>query len=169
MNESWFKAIRGNHEQFCIEGVSDSDMEYRHYHNGGEWLYDLSPETQQQVADLCQSLPVALEINYRQKKFGFIHADIALNDWELFKHEILLNGYVDYFSEAEPTAMTTALWCRGRVRQIKNGSTHYKTVVGVDEIYLGHTVIKVPQQFQNCFFIDTGAVFGGVMTIKELG
>ncbi|HHP0304193.1 TPA: metallophosphoesterase, partial [Acinetobacter baumannii] len=44
----------------------------------------------------------------------------------------------------------------------------YKTVVGVDKIYFGHTVVKEPIQHQNCFFIDTGAVFGGVLTILEI-
>ncbi|MFX7825162.1 serine/threonine-protein phosphatase 2, partial [Acinetobacter baumannii] len=55
----------------------------------------------------------------------------------------------------------------GRVRFSKY-HPGYRTVTGVDEIYFGHTVVKEPVQHQNCFFIDTGAVFGGALTVLEI-
>ncbi len=109
-------------------------------------------------------LPIILEIHHNNKVYGFVHADININDWEDFKQKILEN---DYFIAGEQSAIQIALWHRGRVRFSKY-HPGYRTVTGVDEIYFGHTVVKEPVQHQNCFFIDTGAVFGGALTVLEI-
>ncbi|MDC4567483.1 metallophosphoesterase [Acinetobacter baumannii] len=164
INEPWFKAIRGNHEQMCIEATIDTEMKDMHSYHGGAWLYRLSLNQQKTIVAQCRNLPIILEIHHKRKTYGFVHADIHINDWEKFKQEILKNNY---FIKGEQSAMQVALWHRGRVRFSKYNS-NYETVSGVDEIYLGHTVVEKPVQYQNCFFIDTGAVFGGQLTIKEL-
>ena len=48
INEPWFKAIRGNHEQMCIEATFDNEMKEMHAYHGGDWLYKL-PTVQQQI------------------------------------------------------------------------------------------------------------------------
>lgn len=164
VNEPWFKAIRGNHEQMCIEAAIDKDMKDIHSYHGGAWLYELPIHQQQSIVDQCRNLPIILEIQHNHKIYGFVHADIHINNWDKFKQEVLKN---DYFIEGEQSAIQVALWHRGRVRFSKHNSG-YKTVKGIDEIYFGHTVVKEPIQYHNCFFIDTGAVFGGDLTIKEL-
>lgn len=164
INESWFKAIRGNHEQMCIEATIDTEMKDMHSYHGGAWLYELPLIQQEIIVEQCRNLPIILEIHHNKKVYGFVHADIHLNNWESFKQEVLNNNY---FIEGEQSAMQIALWHRGRVRFGAYNPT-YKTVTGVDEIYFGHTVVKESVQHQNCFFIDTGAVFGGFLTIKEL-
>ncbi|MDO7355974.1 metallophosphoesterase [Acinetobacter baumannii] len=164
INEPWFKAIRGNHEQMCIEATLDPQMKNIHSHHGGAWLYELAMHQQQIVVEQCYNLPVILEIQHKQKKYGFIHADIHINNWDDFKKEILKR---DYFVVGEQSAMQIALWHRGRVQYGKYNPA-YKIVTGVDEIYFGHTVVKESVQYHNCYFIDTGAVFGGPLTIKEL-
>jgi len=164
LDEPWFKAIRGNHEQMCIEGSIDIQMQDMHAHHGGAWLYALPAHQQQIIVEQCRNLPIILEIQHNQKLYGFVHADIHINNWKKFKEEILKN---DYFVKGEQSAMQIALWHRGRVRFSKYNSA-YKRVTGIDEIYFGHTVVKEPIQHQNCFFIDTGAVFGGKLTVKEL-
>lgn len=164
INEPWFKAIRGNHEQMCIEATFDNEMKEIHAYHGGDWLYKLPIVQQQIVVEQCLNLPIILEIHHNNKVYGFVHADIHINDWDNFKQEVLKNNY---FIEGEQSAMQIALWHRGRVR-FSAYNPIYKTVTGVDEIYFGHTVVKEPVKHQNCFFIDTGAVFGGPLTILEL-
>ncbi|HHP0322650.1 metallophosphoesterase [Acinetobacter baumannii] len=164
IDKPWFKAIRGNHEQMCIEATFDKEMKDMHSHHGGAWLYELPIHLQQTIVEQCRNLPIILEIQHNHKVYGFVHADIHMNNWEEFKQEVQKN---DYFIEGEQSAIQIALWHRGRVRFSKHNPS-YKTVLGIDEIYFGHTVIKEPIQHHNCFFIDTGAVFGGKLTIKEL-
>ena len=164
INEPWFKAIRGNHEQMCIEATIDTEMKDMHSYHGGAWLYELPIHQQQTIVEQCRNLPIILEIQHNQKIYGFVHADIHINDWEEFKREVLKNNY---FIKGEQSAMQIALWHRGRVRFNKSNPA-YKMVTGVDEIYFGHTVVKEPIQHENCFFIDTGAVFGGSLTVLEI-
>ena len=154
INKPWFKTIRGNHEQTCIEAAFNPRMKQLHTEHGGEWLYQLPENQQQAIVSQCQDLPVVLEIQYRNKTYGFVHADIHVNDWNQFKQDILKD---DYFTSGSRSAMQIALWSRGRVRKALFND-HYQTVTGVDEIYLGHTIVKKPYQHENCFFIDTGAV-----------
>ncbi|ENZ1198668.1 metallophosphoesterase [Acinetobacter baumannii] len=164
LDESWFKAIRGNHEQMCIEANIDVEMKDIHSYHGGAWLYELPIYQQQTVVEKCCNLPIILELHHNHKIYGFIHADIHINDWHEFKQEVLKKNY---FIGGEQSAMQIALWHRGRIRSNKC-NPNYKMVTGVDEIYFGHTVVKEPIQRQNCFFIDTGAVFGGILTILEI-
>lgn len=165
--QPWFKAIRGNHEELCIKGLSDLDLMaiHRREGSGGEWFYALQPEQQQRLIALFSSLPLVLEVNYGNKKYGFVHADISFSDWELFKLA-MLNNEVDEMNPQRP-AREVSLWGRGRIRA-KQTQRLYPQVEGVDQVYLGHTVTAEPEQHQNCLFIDTGAVFNGELTLLKL-
>lgn len=165
--EPWFKAVRGNHEQFCIEGSIDSMMADIHARDniGGEWLYQLSEAERQTIVHRFDQLPIVLELLYHDKKYGFVHADIDVNDWEVFKQEIKNSDY--YNSDGSQSSMQVALWHQGRVLSQEN-DLNYRFIIGVDEVYLGHTVTKNIVQKQNCFFIDTGAVFSGELAIVRL-
>lgn len=125
---------------------------------------ELPIHQQQTIVEQCCNLPIILEIQHNQKIYGFVHADININDWKEFKPEVRKNNY---FIEGEQSAMQIALWHRGRVQFSKYNSA-YKTVTGVDEIYFGHTLVKAPVQHQNFFFIDTRAVFRGSLTVLEI-
>lgn len=162
--ESWFKAIRGNHEQMCLEAKLVPEMVNFHCKHGGDWLYKLPNKKQQECLTLCLNLPILLEVNFKGKKYGFVHADIHLNDWQEFKKSIQKN---DYFTNQNTSTLQSALWGRSRISHGQK-NTKYQYVVGIDEIYLGHTVVQHPLQFHNCFYIDTGVVFGNKLILKEL-
>lgn len=93
LDESWFKAIRGNHEQMCIEANIDVEMKDIHSYHGGAWLYELPIYQQQTVVEKCCNLPIILELHHNHKIYGFIHADIHINDWHEFKQEVLKKNY----------------------------------------------------------------------------
>jgi len=163
LDQPWFKAIRGNHEQFCIDSTLDPEMQSIHCKHGGGWLYGLDMTTRKSIIQRCKQLPIILEISHSGKIYGFVHADIHLNDWTKFKEAVMLN---DYLLDGENSGMYTALWSQGRIKNLL--PTKYQSISGVDEVYLGHTVLDSAAQIHNCFFIDTGAVFNGNLTILLL-
>lgn len=165
VKQPWFKAIRGNHEQMCLEGALAPEMKSFHSRHGGQWLYDLNEVTYDEVLKLCLNLPIALEVDFNGKFYGFIHADIKVNDWNEFKQKLLDN---DYFSNDTKSTLQSALWGRSRIRAAQNHE-EMQFISGINQIYLGHTVVDKPTQVHNCLYLDTGIVFGGSLTLIELG
>ncbi|UOG18336.1 metallophosphoesterase [Acinetobacter sp. PK01] len=164
IKEPWFEAIRGNHEQMCLEAQLVPEMVDFHCKHGGAWLYQLPIDKKLECINSCLSLPIVLEVAFNGKVYGFVHADIDLNNWQDFKKSIYRN---DYFTSENSSALQKALWGRGRISYAPKNKK-FKNVIGIDEIYLGHTVVEEARQIHNCFYVDTGVVFGKRLTIKEL-
>ena len=96
-------------------------------------------------------------MNHGGKKFGFVHGHIEENDWADFKasfHNPQIRG-----------ADQLAMWGRERMNDENSQYTH---VSGVDAVIMGHTVTQRPCKRDNCYWIDTGAVHWGTMTILDL-
>lgn len=152
LNKKWFKSIRGNHEQFCIDGCLDGGTEFYHKmpNNGGAWFYKYEKDTQKAITDKFVNLPIALEIKYYGKKFGFVHADIPVGDWEFLK-ELLVNDDSLFGRKVSDHC----LWGRNIVYQDN------VDIYGVDRVFFGHTVLTEIKNVGNCTFLDTGGVFSG--------
>lgn len=159
LSKPWFTSVRGNHEDLCIGGLHNESYKRCHVANGGEWFYMLDGQAMYNIAKTFAELPVVLEINHSGKKFGFVHGHIEQNNWDEFK---------ETFTQ-EPTAFRDpselAMWGRERLDEEKRQYTH---VTGVDAVIMGHTVTQKPCKRDNCYWIDTGAVHWGTMTILDL-
>ena len=159
LSKPWFTSVRGNHEDLCIGGLHNESYKRCHVANGGEWFYMLDGQAMYNIAKTFAELPVVLEINHNGKKFGFVHGHIEQNNWDEFK---------ETFTQ-EPTAFRDpselAMWGRERLDEEKKQYTH---VTGVDAVIMGHTVTQKPWKRDNCYWIDTGAVHWGTMTILDL-
>lgn len=159
LSKPWFTSVRGNHEDLCIGGLHNESYKRCHVANGGEWFYDLDYQVQREIIKKLKTLPIALEISHKGKKFGFVHGHIEQNNWDEFK---------ETFTQ-EPTAFRDpselAMWGRERLDEEKKQYTH---VTGVDAVIMGHTVTQKPWKRDNCYWIDTGAVHWGTMTILDL-
>ena len=153
IDKKWFSSVRGNHEQFCIDGLNDPTTAYYHKmrNNGGEWFYKLSETTQRNITCQFEQLPLMLEVDYCGAKFGFVHAGLPVEDWELCK-EMLISGDIWHGR----TMSEHLLWSRDL---INGGKT--VDVAGVHNVFFGHTVIPKVKQLGNCTFLDTGGVFKG--------
>lgn len=162
LSQPWFTSIRGNHEELCIWGRCDYPSKRCHIANGGEWFYELSVEDQFSIAKKFSALPVALEVSHHGKKFGFVHGHIEQNDWDEFK-QVLNNPFSKNIGGRCPADL--AMWGRDR---FDTDNLHYTHVSGVDAVIMGHTVTTKPFKRDNCYFIDTGAVHWGTMTILDL-
>ena len=153
----WFTSVRGNHEDLCIYGLENHSAKQCHISNGGEWFYELDELAQYNIAKTFAALPVALEVNHKGKKFGFVHGHIEQNNWDDFSNSIGISAFRD------PAQL--AMWGRDRV---DTDNLHYTHVSGVDAVIMGHTVTTKLFKRDNCYWIDTGAVHWGTMTILDL-
>ena len=61
-----------------------------------------------------------------------------------------------------------ALRGRGRIYNRHGLFSKFKTVQGIEQIFLGHTIVKEVTQRDNCLYIDTGAYLGQPLTIIEV-
>lgn len=159
LSKPWFTSVRGNHEDLCIGGLHNESYKRCHVANGGEWFYMLDGQAMYNIAKTFAELPVVLEISHNGKKFGFVHGHIEQNNWDEFK---------ETFTQ-EPTAFRDpselAMWGRER---LNDENQQYTRVSGVDAVIMGHTVTQKPCKRDNCYWIDTGAVHWGTMTILDL-
>ena len=153
LNEKWFKSIRGNHEQFCIEGFQDSSVAFYHKmkNNGGSWFYGHQEDIQSAIVDKLNTLPVLLEVKYKNKKYGFVHADVPVQDWGLLKEMVEKNDMLN-----DRPVIDQCLWSRNIV------NLDYVNIAGVDNVFLGHTVLDNIKQVGNCTFLDTGGCFSNI-------
>ena len=159
LSKPWFTSVRGNHEDLCIGGLHNESYKRCHVANGGEWFYMLDGQAMYNIAKTFAELPVVLEISHNGKKYGFVHGHIEQNNWDEFK---------ETFTQ-EPTAFRDpselAMWGRER---LNDENLQYTHVSGVDAVIMGHTVTQKPCKRDNCYWIDTGAVHWGTMTILDL-
>lgn len=159
LSKPWFTSVRGNHEDLCIGGLHNESYKRCHIANGGEWFYMLDGQAMYNIAKTFAGLPVVLEVNHNGKKFGFVHGHIEQNNWDEFKETFTQEPRVSRDSSE------LAMWGRER---LNDENLQYTHVSGVDAVIMGHTVTQKPCKRDNCYWIDTGAVHWGTMTILDL-
>ncbi|WP_270385632.1 metallophosphoesterase [Acinetobacter guillouiae] len=157
IDEPWFTSVKGNHEDLVIMGGTSRSYFNCHIQNGGEWFYDLDYQVQQEIINKLKTLPIALEVNHKGRKYGFVHGHIEQNNWNDFAKNIGVSALRD------PAEL--AMWGRDR---IDTDNLQYAHVQGVDAVIMGHTVTEKPFKRDNCYYIDTGAVHWATLTILDL-
>ncbi len=147
LDEPWFHACRGNHEQFVIDSDDPELLEIWIQFNGGEWWLELGPEEQQRFRERLRYLPLAMEVETGSGPVGIVHADVPLAlTWDEFTG-LLEHGDAD--------ACFYALWSRNRI-----AGGHDAPVKGrVDRVYCGHTPTVEAVVLDNVYYIDTGACY----------
>ena len=155
----WFNAVRGNHEQMAIDadlGQVDANL---HVINGGLWFYGLSEQERNRTGQRFSELPYAIEVETADGTFGLVHAEVPGDDWAFFRSALVAadNGIPANWDHFE----RFALWGRDVIR----GRSDFDGVANIDRVYVGHTPVNDWQIVENVHYIDTGAVFGRVMTV----
>ena len=159
IEQSWFKPIVGNHEEFIniyFETLDTSQINhttYLHIRNGGQWFHILTFEEQMYCKTLIDSLPYYYNLVINNKKVGIIHAD-CLDDFDEFK--LNLNSNIDKTKEL-------ATWSRKRF----NSNTE-TNIENIDYVFFGHTIVEDVTKRGNCYYIDTGAFTTNKLTILNL-
>ncbi|UTH73638.1 metallophosphoesterase [Chromobacterium sp. IIBBL 290-4] len=152
--QPWFHAVRGNHEQMALDAMRNplEDQE-RHLRNGGRWLAELPADRRNACVAALSQLPLALEIDAEGGKIGVVHADCPGNDWDMLAAKL----EADNPSEQDYDAL---LWARDRA--LNGGGGH---VEGVALLLVGHTPQEHAVLYDNVMHLDTGAVYGGKLTM----
>ena len=119
LKRSWFKTVRGNHEQMAIDALNAGDMTLWSL-NGGAWFNIIA------------------------------HADYPS----------------DHYAWQKPVDKESVLWRRERLSEHLAGKGD--AISGADHFWFGHTPLKHRVDATNQHYIDTGAVFGGEMTLVQV-
>jgi serine/threonine protein phosphatase 1 len=152
INESWFRAVRGNHEQMAIDTLNGQDA--RHWiANGGMWLFSLDYDQRilaEQLIRKAEKLPLVIEVETVEGKFVICHADYPDNAYEFGK----------------PVSEQHLIWNRERISSAIDGEGD--EITGARLFIFGHTPMQNKFEFINQMWIDTGAVFGHSLTMIQI-
>ncbi|GAB7196891.1 metallophosphoesterase [Dickeya oryzae] len=150
LQQPWFRTVRGNHEQMALDALNDAGRIALWRANGGDWFFRLE-EQQQKLAchglSLVAQLPYVIEIVTATQRTVVAHADYP----------------ADRYQFEQPLPWAQVLWNRQRLSQAMAGIGG--PIVGADGFLFGHTPLRKPLTFWNMHYIDTGAVFGGELTL----
>lgn len=177
------QSVRGNHEDSIVRwrlcGASDGFVR----NNGGGWLLDMAGDERSidAIVAYMAALPYAIEIETDFGLVGIVHADVPLRSWSKTVEALMQEGI-------DGKIRSKAIWDRSRwnlrgkrsfgsmrrvaARMLKRfGSGHrgaYGWVEGVAAVIVGHTPSPEPKVSHNVINVDTGAVYGGSLTLLRL-
>ncbi|ADM98793.1 Serine/threonine protein phosphatase 1 [Dickeya dadantii 3937] len=150
LQQRWFRAVRGNHEQMALDALNDSARIPLWRANGGDWFFQLDDKRQalaRRLLALTAQLPYVIEIDTAGRRTVVAHADYP----------------ADCYQFDQPLPWTQVLWNRQRVSQAMAGVGG--PIAGADRFLFGHTPLRQALTCWNLQYIDTGAVFGGELTL----
>lgn len=153
INQPWFRAVRGNHEQMMIDGLSAHGNVNHWLVNGGGWFFNLDYDKERLAKALtykAAELPLIIELKTGDKKVVICHADYPHSEYEFDK----------------PVDAHLVIWNRERVSDAQDGIVH--EITGAHLFIFGHTPARQPLKYANQMYIDTGAVFGGRLTLLQV-
>ncbi|MER5122215.1 metallophosphoesterase [Providencia stuartii] len=151
INEKWFRAVRGNHEQMAIDVVMHKGNRDCWMMNGGLWFF-MQDYDNEVLSRAClakaEQLPLIIEVNADGKKTVIAHADYPSDEYEFGK----------------PVDEQYVIWSRERI-----SDENVREIKGADLFLFGHTpMIKGAVKRANQEYIDTGAVFGYGLTMRQI-
>jgi serine/threonine protein phosphatase 1 len=148
LDEPWFRAIRGNHEQLMLEAADERSVWFQWMVNGGDWALEY-PWNGAPVRDRLLALPWAAELHTAAGRMGLVHADLDRGyDW---------GGFLKALEAGIETARQTALWSRRSASQAMSGMPKSR-IQGADLVLVGHSIVETCCKWGNMWFLDSGAV-----------
>ncbi len=159
LDRPFFHSVIGNHELMAIsvhEGIEPPDL-YREV--GGRWFLGLPFEERADYVKAFTTLPVAIEVQTPAGLVGIVHAEVPSGmSWP---------DFVAAIEAAEGETIRSATWMRARIDSALKGIPA-RPVAGVHRVYAGHTPVRQPLGAANISWIDTGACFGGMLSMVDL-
>jgi serine/threonine protein phosphatase 1 len=156
----WFHAVRGNHEQMAIGVAAGRHDAVNYLRNGGGWFLSMADERQKLYAEAFDDLPYLIEVETEVGRVGIVHAEIYGDSWDEFCAAM---QSADSNNKRHRLA-EIALWARTRITHGDDSP-----IRDLARLYVGHTPMDTPAILGNVHYIDTGCVFGGKLTVVELG
>lgn len=159
INKPWFFSVMGNHDAYYAykDEKNTNSLLFWFKEKERNWFFGLPKEFQRLISLSLKSLPLAIEIESKEKLFGIVHGGIPSGcSWQTMKDKIIKNKMI---------SCRKFMWNRKVARDIEKG-IDILPVIGVTRVFSGHTVCKsgVPINHGNRTYIDTGA---GYLSSKE--
>lgn len=145
LRKRWIIAVRGNHEQMGLDALATGEQ-FLWFMNGGSWFAQAEQPAATAALETCRQLPWILELRCQNGIHVIAHADYPDDNYQWQKE-------VD---------LQRVLWDRTRLMNKGNG------IRGADHFWFGHTPLRQRVDHENLNYIDTGAVFGGELTLVQL-
>lgn len=153
--EDWAFGVRGNHEHMVLtRDISDDIEVYRGMQHGSTWSIYCPTDEREEVKMLIGQMPIAIQVG----DVGIVHAHVPGSDWRKF-----LNNIVDW----NTSVINRALWARERANKAEAGEP-VPRVKGIRAVVHGHNVMEHYVVAENSYYIDTGACYGGKLTLLDL-
>lgn len=152
LEEPWFWAVRGNHEQMLIDSVQQQTdaLWSRWLTNGGSWALQ-QPEVQlNHWSETLDYLPMSITLPVQGKIIGICHAEYQAESW-LQRIAFTNDDHADL------------IWGRQRLKT-KNS----RIILDVDWVFNGHTVVPDVTVLGNSVFIERGAYIDNPLTMINL-
>lgn len=149
LDKPWFFMVLGNHEQMMIDAVLfgkgyNWSIEY------GKWANKFSHEELEYWANRLSELPVSMTVESKGFSFGMCHAETDGLDW--------------LQTRDNPDSQAVMVWGRKILRK----TTKVEGIKGIDITIHGHTPLEFPQWVENRYFIDTGAWYSDILTLRKV-
>ena len=166
LRHDWFYAVRGNHEEMFLSQVKDNgSLRFGSVEKFLNWAPRLSDEERKAIYQAFDKLPFLIEVETDQGQMGFVHANVPVDmSWQTLCQKV---------EAAEHKLLKNIVWGRTRIKAKDKGG-----VDGITRVFLGHTIQKKDgaKKLGNCFYMDTGAVYGelagtckkGFMTVADI-
>lgn len=162
LEEPWFHAVRGNHEELLLYSVLYLHGEqaarsgfHTHMANGGEWVRGVASSAELMgLMQLVADLPHVLVVGEGESRINVVHAEFP-------------DGTTDADIDAGLPGVTDAelIWSR----RIMSASIPLpERQEGLSLTVCGHTPAETPRLRLSHLCIDTGAVFTGDLTVTEV-
>ena len=145
LRKRWIIAVRGNHEQMGLDALATGEQ-FLWFMNGGSWFAQAEQPAATTALETCRQLPWILELRCQNGIHVIADADYPDDNYQWQKE-------VD---------LQRVLWDRTRLMNKGNG------IRGADHFWFGHTPLRQRLDHENLHYIDTGAVFGGELTLVQL-
>ena len=185
VEEYGIKSVKGNHEDVIVRWHAGEEQAFSLLGNGADWLLDRADDLEwiDAIARYMASLPYLIEIETAHGLVGIVHADSPMSDW---------NRLVAEIERETPDGKTRrkAIWSRTRWKTYQPPPAPSRNTLrnlldkarysvraqmhapgridNVTAVIVGHTPVSGVTAKDNVLNIDTGAVYGGKLTIFDL-
>ena len=131
--------------------------------NGGIWWSKASEETREAFVKVFARLPFAIQIDCEMGLTGVVHADVPEDlNWNEFCMALYAHSRPDIY---HTISSTRRHWNTSR----QYGPAAMPPVIGIKHVICGHIRAKRgATQLGNMWNIDTGAAYGGWLTIGRI-
>lgn len=140
IDQPWFFAVRGNHEDMLLSAskISEENAVYKHWFSYSKWFLEPTMKPfQSEILERLGKMPYFRTIKTEDATFGLVHAA-----WE-----------GSWLHAQTKTALTDkeigmAIWLRF-------GHDNFNHIDGVDWVVCGHQNVETPVKVANFLCIDT--------------